>query len=226
MILQKGRFRKLRVQSRLILIVTSLLILIPALLLFAQLKGLPLRERVLGAVFQSVTTRTAGFNSLDLGRFRDTGQGVLMILMLIGAAPGSTAGGMKITTFAVLLLCARSVFLRCDEVHCMRHRVDMETVRFACTVCGLYLCLFLISGMIISEIEYIPLHVCLFETASAVGTVGLSLGITSSLHAVSKLILIMLMFFGRVGSLTLVYAIIPGIRSSNFHYTPEKIMVG
>ena len=226
LIQHKGKIRKLRVQSRLILIMTASLILLPAILLFAELGDLPLKERLLGALFQSVTTRTAGFNSLNLNNFNDTGQSILTILMLIGAAPGSTAGGMKITTLAVLLLCGRSVVLRCDEVHCMKHRIDMETVRYACTVCGLYLGLFLISGMIISEFEGLSLHICLFETASAIGTVGLSLGITGSLHVVSRLILIFLMFFGRVGSLTLVYAIIPGITNSHVHYTPEKIMVG
>ncbi len=223
---RKGKFRKLRVQTRMILILTAFLIFVPAVLFYAELDRLGSWERLLGALFQSVTTRTAGFNSIDLSRIHDAGQGVMTTLMLIGAAPGSTAGGMKITTLAVLLLCSKSVFRREDEVHCMRHRIEMETVRFAATIMGMYLSLFLISGVIISEVEGLSLHACLFETASAIGTVGLTLGITARLHALSRCILIFLMFFGRVGSLTLVYAVIPGINNKHAHYTAEKIMVG
>ena len=224
--LHKKHAEKLRVQTKLILIATVFLIFIPALFLFVECKDLPLNERILGSLFQSVTTRTAGFNSMALSSIPEPGQGVMTLLMLIGGAPGSTAGGFKITTIAVLLLCGRSIIRREDEVNCLKHRIDTETIRYACTVFILYLTMFFLSGVAISALEDLPLHTCLFETASATGTVGLTLGITSSLGVVSKLILIVLMFFGRVGGMTLVYAIIPGITYDRTHYTAAKIMIG
>lgn len=196
-----------RMQSKAVLTVSGILILIPALwFFFFEMKWLPAERRILPAIFQSVTLRTAGFNTEELSGMSEGGQLMMILLMLVGGSPGSTAGGMKTTTVAVLLMTAAAVFRRREEVHFFGRRVSGDAVRNAATILLMYLTLFTVSGMAISRIEGLPLLTCLFETASAVGTVGLTLGITGQLSAASRIILILLMFMGRVGGLTLIYA--------------------
>ena len=150
----------------------------------------------------------------------------MCIMMLIGGSPGSTAGGMKTTTFAVLLACAVAVFRRQENGRFFGRRLTDETVKHACTVFLLYLTVFLTGGMLISRIESLPLLTCLFESASAVGTVGLTLGITPGLGTVSRLILICQMFIGRVGGLTLIFATLPATKNTLSKLPLEKITVG
>ena len=220
-------FHKYRMQSKVILTVTGALILIPAIyFFFFEFAGKPIGERVLLSVFQSITPRTAGFNTADLTAMSETGQSVITILMLIGGSPGSTAGGMKTTTLAVLLASALAVFRRRENPHFFNRRVSNETVSQAATILMMYLILFLTGGLVISKIEGIPVLTCLFETASAIGTVGLSLGITPQLHWISHLILIGLMFFGRVGGLTLIFAALSNTQGTNARLPQERITVG
>ncbi len=183
-------------------------------------------DRVIHSLFQSVTTRTAGFNTTDLAAMDESGTAVMIILMLIGGSPGSTAGGIKTVAFAVLFLAAVTVFTRRNDVQCFKRRISDETVRSAGAVLFVYLLLFFTGGVIISRIEGLPLLTCLFETSSAVGTVGLTLGITSGLSAVSRVILMILMFLGRVGGLTMIYAAMPSSESQNSRLPLEKISVG
>ena len=126
--------------------------------------------------------------------------------MIIGGAPGSTAGGIKITTLTVLTVTAVSVYRRQDVPQCFGRRIPDETVRDALAILSLYLFLFAGSAMVISIAEGLPLITCLFETASAIATVGVTMGITAKIGWLSKAILIFLMFFGRVGGLTIIYA--------------------
>lgn len=203
----KWRLKNYRTQSKLVLIVTAALIVLPAAyFFFFECGDLPLGERILASLFQSVTPRTAGFNTINLTAISDTGLYLMIVLMLIGGSPGSTAGGMKTTTIAVLFSSAFSVFRKKDNAELMKRRIDDETVKTASAVFLMYITLFLVGGMAISTIENLPITSCLYETASAVGTVGLTLGITPTLGSASKMILIMSMFFGRVGGLTLIYA--------------------
>ena len=146
--------------------------------------------------------------------------------MLIGGSPGSTAGGMKTTTIAVLLASAVSVFRNKEDTRIFNRRLDTSAVKNASSILMLYVMLFLVGGIAISLIETIPIEKCLFETASAVGTVGLSMGITSDLCAISQSILIILMFLGRVGGLTLIYAVLPTSPNVNSKLPVEKIIVG
>ena len=214
-------------QSKVILTVTGILIILPALyLFFFEYQGLPVGERILCSLFQSVTPRTAGFNTTNLSLFTETGQMLLIVLMLIGGSPGSTAGGMKTTTIAVLVSSALSVFRKKEHTHFFRRRIPDDTVKSAATIFLMYIVLFIGSGMIISRLENLPLLPSLFETASAIGTVGLSLGITSQLGIVSQFILIGLMFFGRVGGLTLIFAAMTGTGSNCSKYPQEIIAVG
>jgi trk system potassium uptake protein TrkH len=220
-------FRRYRMQSKVILVSTLLLIGLPFVyFFFGETAALPLPQRVWGALFQAVTPRTAGFNTLDLTRFSETGLAVILLLMLIGGSPGSTAGGMKTTTFSVLLATAVSVFRRREHAHFFGRRVDTETVRSAATIATMYLTLCFAGGCVISRVEGLPLLTSLFETASAVGTVGLTLGVTPQLGLLSRAILILLMFCGRVGGLTIIFATVAANRSVTARLPQEKITVG
>ena len=219
--------RRYRMQSKVILSVTGILIFLPALyFFFFEFSSLSPSQRFWGSLFQAVTPRTAGFNTLDLTVLSETGQMITCLLMLIGGSPGSTAGGMKTTTFAVLAACAAAVFRKRENGQFFGRRVSDDTVKNAVTVFLLYITLFLAGGMIISRTESLPLVVGLFESASAVGTVGLTLGITPALGRVSRLVLIFLMFFGRVGGLTLIFAILPATKNTLSRLPLEKITVG
>ena len=223
----KFHFRKYRMQSKVILTVTGILIILPALyFFFFEYQSLPLGERILVSLFQSVTTRTAGFNTTDLTSFSETGQMLMILLMLIGGSPGSTAGGIKTTTIAVLVSSALSVFRKEEDTLLFKRSISEDTVKSAATILLLYIGLFIGGGMIISRLENIPLLPALFETASAIGTVGLSLGITPQLGIISQFILIVLMFFGRVGGLTLIFAAMTKTAANPAKYPQEKIMVG
>ena len=223
----KWHFKRYRMQSKVILITTMFLILLPALyFFFFELQDLPLKERILGSFFQSVTPRTAGFNTVDLTLVSEIGIAIMIILMVIGGSPGSTAGGMKTTTLAVMLSTSISVFRRKEHTHFFGRRIDNDTIRTASTLLTMYLTLFLTGGFIISHVEGLPLLTCLFETASAIGTVGLTLGITPNLSLLSQSILILLMYFGRVGGLTLIFAAVSSNRGHTARLPQEKLTVG
>ncbi|MBR2578378.1 MAG: Trk family potassium uptake protein [Erysipelotrichaceae bacterium] len=223
----KFRIRHYSIQSKIILITTLLLIFIPAaFLFFFEFNDLPLHERILSSLFQSVTTRTAGFNTADLTAIDETGAFMMIVLMLIGGSPGSTAGGMKTTTIAVLFLSALTVFNKKHDVEAINRRLSEDTVRSAGAILFIYLVFFINGAIIISRVENIPLITCLFETASAIGTVGLTLGITASLSVPSKIILMILMFFGRIGCLTIIYAAVPGDDNKTSRLPLEKVAIG
>ena len=225
--INKFRFRKYRLQSKVILSVTGILIIFPFLyFFFFEYSEFKLSERILSSLFQSITPRTAGFNTTDLTAFSEAGQMLVISLMIIGGSPGSTAGGMKTTTIAVLISSAFSVFKRNEHANLYKRRIPDEVVRNAATIFIMYVILFIGCGTIISRIESLPLMPCLFETASAIGTVGLSLGITPQLGIISQLLLIILMFFGRVGGLTLIFAATTVSGKKGSIYPQEKITVG
>lgn len=227
MVMNKHRFKKFSLQTKVVLLTSLILIVLPAIYFFTyEYADLGMGERITSAFFQSVTTRTAGFNTQNLSQMTEPGTAMMIILMLIGGSPGSTAGGMKTTTVAVLFMSAFTVFSRRTDVQCFKRRISDDAVRNAGAVLFMYLILFLTSGMIICNVEGLPLLTCLFETGSAIGTVGLTLGITTKLSLISKILLMMLMFFGRVGGLTLIYAAIPSAESKNSRLPLEKIPIG
>ena len=220
-------FKRYRMQSKVVLATTGILLIIPAVyFFFFEFSVLPLGKRILMSLFQAVTPRTAGFNTADLTALSETGQTFTIGLMLIGGSPGSTAGGMKTTTVAVLFACVVAIFRRRENGRFFGRRIADDTVKNAVTVFLMYITLFLIGGMIISRVEGLPILTCLFETASAIGTVGLTLGITPGLHLISKLILICLMFLGRVGGLTLIFATLSATKNTLSRLPLEKITVG
>ena len=223
----RWHWRKYRMQTKVILTSTGLLLIVPALYFFFwEFAALPLNERIWKSLFQAVTPRTAGFNTADLTALSEPGGYITMALMLVGGAPGSTAGGMKTTTLAVLLATAAATFRRREYAAFFGRRVDTDVIRNAATIFLMYIVLFFGGALAISMAEGLPMYLCLFETASAIGTVGLTLGVTPGLGAMSRLILIGLMFFGRVGGLTLIFAALSGAKKTGSKLPQEKITVG
>ena len=223
----KWQLHRYRMQSKVILVTTGLLIFLPAVFFFfSDFSALPAENRLLASFFQSVTPRTAGFNTVNLSAMSSASQGVMILLMLIGGSPGSTAGGMKTTTLAVLLANAVATFRQRDSAQFFGRRVDCSAVKTAATILMMYLVLFFGGAVFISAYENLSLSTCLYETASAVGTVGLTLGITPQLHITSQMVLITLMYLGRVGGLTLIYAAFSGKKATGAKMPKEKIMIG
>ena len=223
----KLHFRHYRMQSKVILVTTAFLLVLPAIFFFfVDFSSLPIGKRVLASFFQSVTPRTAGFNTVILSDMTGASQAVMIFLMMIGGSPGSTAGGMKTTTLAVLVANAAATFRQRESAQFFGRRIECGVVKTAATVVTMYLALFLGGAIFISVYENLPLSLCLYETASAVGTVGLTLGITPQLHIPSQMVLIMLMYLGRVGGLTLIYAAVSGKRAGTAKLPLDRITVG
>lgn len=224
---KKTHFKEYSMQTKVILVTTAILIVIPAVFFFfSDFAKEPLKDRICMAVFQAVTPRTAGFNTADLNNMSDAGRSVMMLLMLIGGSPGSTAGGMKTTTIAVLFANAIAVFRKRQNANCYGRRIDDSTVKNASAILFMYVFFSMLSAIIISITDGIPMQMGMFETFSAIGTVGLTLGITPTLSAVSRFVLILLMFFGRVGGLTIIYAAFSQKDASTLKYPMENITVG
>ena len=223
----KLNYKRYRMQSKIILMTTACLILFPTVFFYiCDLTKLPMEKRLLAAAFQSVTTRTAGFNTINISEMSEASKAVMILLMLIGGSPGSTAGGMKTTTFSVLILNAIATFRSQENAGAFGRRLEYHVIKNAATIAMLYFALFFGGGIAISVYEGLPLLDCLYEAASAVGTVGLTLGITPELHVFSQVVLIILMYLGRVGGLTLIYAVFSGRNKGNAKLPLEKITVG
>ena len=225
--INKTHFRKYHMQSKIILVTTALLIVLPAVFFFfSDFTHLSVGKRLLASAFQAVTPRTAGFNTINISEMSEASKAVMILLMLIGGSPGSTAGGMKTTTFSVLILNAIATFRSQENAGAFGRRLEYHVIKNAATIAMLYFALFFGGGIAISVYEGLPLLDCLYEAASAVGTVGLTLGITPELHVFSQVVLIILMYLGRVGGLTLIYAVFSGRNKGNAKLPLEKITVG
>jgi len=219
--------RRYHMQTKVIITTTALLVTLPAIYFFIfEFKDGSLVERILSSLFQSVTTRTAGFNTADLTLISETGIMLMIVLMIVGGSPGSTAGGIKTTTLAVMISTSLSVFRRRAHTHFFGRRISEDTVRNAASILVMYLTLFLMGGCVISSVEKLPLLTCLYESASAIGTVGLTIGITPQLGVLSKLILITLMYVGRVGGLTVIFSTISAKNGNTARFPQEKMTVG
>ena len=219
--------RRYRMQSKVILLTSLILIVVPAIgFFFLEFADLPLGKRIWASLFQSVTTRTAGFNTVDLQQMSEPGILTMIGLMLVGGSPGSTAGGMKTTTLAVLIGCAYAVFRKRESTQFFGRRIAQDVVSTALAIFFMYVVLSVGGAVILSYIEGLPVLTCLFETTSAVATVGLSLGVTPTLHTASKWIIIVLMYVGRVGGLTLIYAVLSGAKRQIGKLPMDHITVG
>jgi trk system potassium uptake protein TrkH len=228
------RGKNISLHSWLVIKMTGILILAGTILFFVleynnpgTLGNLNTQEKILSSLFQSVTPRTAGFNTVDILSLKDTTKLFLIVLMFIGASPGSTGGGIKTTTFIAILI---SIF--CTIKHkcqfTIRNRaISREITEKAVVISALAIMWIILITGLLTLTETADFLTLLFETVSAFSTVGLSLGITSSLSDIGKILLIVTMFIGRVGFLTLAFAIGRGQKTSNQAKYPEsKIMVG
>ena len=223
----KYRIKSYRMQTKVILTTSLLLILFPAFFFFFRdFADMPMQERIFSSLFQAVTPRTAGFNTADLTMMTEDGLGIVIALMLVGGSPGSTAGGMKTTTLAVLIANTLACFRRKEDAQMFGRRIENSTVKDAATIFMMYIVLFFGGAIVISAVEDLSFSTCLFETASAIGTVGLTLGITPGLGVISQIILMILMFLGRVGGLTLIYAALSGSGKKISKLPQEKMTVG
>ena len=223
----KYRIKSYRMQTKVILTTSLLLILFPAFFFFFRdFADMPMKERIFSSLFQAVTPRTAGFNTVDLTTMTEDGLGIVIALMLVGGSPGSTAGGMKTTTLAVLIANTLACFRRKEDAQMFGRRIENSTVKNAATIFMMYIVFFFGGAIVISAVEDLSFSTCLFETASAIGTVGLTLGITPGLGVISQIILMILMFLGRVGGLTLIYAALSGSGKKISKLPQEKMTVG
>ena len=200
-------FRDYELHSKIVLTTTLILLVGGTVLFFIFEKqhafaGFTTGEAIMASMFQSVTPRTAGFNTCDLTKLSEPGRLLTIMLMFIGGSPGSTAGGIKTTTFAVLILTTIASAKREQHVTVFKRRFDNDTLIQASAIFTIYGCLLLTGVLIISAVEPFSLTEIMFEATSAIGTVGLTLGITPQLCGISKCILILLMFAGRVGGLS------------------------
>lgn len=226
--IHRFRFKQYKLQTKAVLLTSLVLILVPAIYFMAvngngAFEG---KDIVLKGLFQSVTTRTAGFNTVDYASMTNGSQLVSICLMLVGGSPGSTAGGIKTTTLLVLLACVATAYRRRDSIQLFGRTVHNGAAKKAVAVLTLYLCFFLLASVAIFEIEGLPILSTMFESASAIGTVGLTLGITTTLSLPSQFILIFLMYFGRVGCLTLLVAFTDSHEVSHTRYPHEDISIG
>ena len=233
-ILRSRSFHRLSPYSKLVLAMTTLLIVGGAAFFLVEeyanpavFGKMPLGQKIYNSIFQSVTLRTAGFDSIGQGNLSDSSKAFSSIWMLIGGSSGSTAGGMKTVTVAVLLLTLRARLTGKEQVTFRGRTVPNGQVLNAMTLVLLMGLIFLVSSMVISTLEGLPYVDCAFEVASAMGTVGLTTGITPSLTRISQSILILLMYTGRVGllSFSFVLAVRHG-RPAKLKYPEMNVMVG
>ncbi len=228
-------FRKWSLHTKLVVCVTAVLIAVGALFFFivefknsATLGSQNWRGKVLGALFQSVTARTAGFCTVDQASLTDASKFMTIILMFIGASPAGTGGGIKTTTASVILLAVLSVIKGRHDVEVFGRRISYAIVNRALAITVISFTLLVSVSMVLSLLEPYPLVDVLFETASALGTVGLATFDNSDLNDISKIFIIMTMFAGRVGPLTLTLAFAKRMASDtgNVKYPEGKVMVG
>lgn len=230
---QYGKNRALSLHAKLALKMSFILILVGFIMIFfmesnnpSTLRDLNFPEKIYGSIFQSVTARTAGFNTIHIGSMQNATLFLIIILMFIGASPGSAGGGVKTTTFGLLILYVWSSLKGKEEIQIFKKRISQDIIPKALTVITLSLGLVIIMTILLSYVEGEDFIKVLFEVVSAFGTVGLSTGITSSLSITGKIIIIITMFIGRIGPLGIALSLIQKREPEMIRYPEEKIMVG
>ena len=225
------RFKKLKFHSKVVLTTTAVLLLTGWVLFYifesnASMSGFSPLTRVMTSLFQSVTTRTAGFSTIDQANLSESGSLLSMFLMLVGGSPGSTAGGVKTTTLAVLLLSTFSAARNSGQVTAFKRRIDDNTVRKALSVITIYVSALVVTIMFLSVFEPYSLKQIAFEAVSAIGTVGLTTGITPTIHPITRVTLTLLMFAGRVGGLSIAMVLGEKANQAPVSRPTGKILIG
>lgn len=228
---KKLNFKKYRLHTKIVLVMTFAVLIVSSILFMIfewdnTMAGMTVPQRIWSSMFSSVTARTAGFNSVDTGLLTDSSKLLTIFLMFMGGSPGSTAGGIKTTTVVVVFLYLWSNIRNDTGCNIFGRRLDDEVIKRASLVFYINLFLALGAGLAISAVQRLDFLDILFEVISAIGTVGMTTGITRSLNMVSRGILVLLMYCGRVGSMTFAMSFIEKRKNAPVKLPVEKITVG
>ena len=227
-------FKKMKLHTKIVLVTTAFLIIVPSFLFFIFEKdnpntigNLPIDTKILASIFQSITPRTAGFNTIDLSKINDSSALLTIVLMAIGGSPGSTAGGIKTTTFIVAILSIIFSAKQRTSIVIGKRQLENNIIKQASAIITLFLFSIIFASIIIIAIDNLTLLDALFETTSAIATVGLSNGVdVAMLHPISKLILILLMYIGRIGVISIVFLFNRKGDNELLKRPVEKILIG
>lgn len=227
----KLKFRKYKLHTKIVLITTFVLVFGSAFLFYLfernnLLVGMNTSGKILTSLFSSVTARTAGFNTVDTAALSDGSKLLTIILMFIGGSPGSTAGGVKTTTIVVLILYVVSNIRRTYGVNVFGRRLEDDSIKRASSIFTINLLLAMTASLVIMMVQPLSMTDVLFETFSAIGTVGMTTGITRSLLPVSRIIIILLMYCGRIGSLSFALSFTQRKKIAHVQQPVERITVG
>ncbi|MGL4050123.1 TrkH family potassium uptake protein [Staphylococcus warneri] len=225
------KLNKLSFHSKVVLSTTFVLIIFGAILFFLleqsnTLNNMGLIEKIGNALFQSVTTRTAGFNSIDMGNIKTPTALLLMALMFIGGAPLSAAGGIKVTTFAIVFIFVLNAIRKENTVSLFNREISDKYIKLSIVTINISIIFIFVITFLLTIINpSIPLVKILFEVISAFGTVGLTMDLTSEYHGLTQLIIVIVMLFGKVGLLTMARAFIPPRSPRKYHYPKGHIHI-
>lgn len=227
----KLHFHKYKLHTKIVVIMTMLLVFGGGALFYITeyngvMKGMDVEGRVLSSLFSAVTPRTAGFNTVDTAKLSVAGKILTMVLMFVGGNPGSTAGGIKTTTMLVLLANVKSGIRRSFGIDIFNRRLEEDAVNSASTIATINLGLVVLAVFLVTALQSIPMEDVMFEAFSAMGTVGMSTGITRELNSISRLVMIILMYLGRVGSLSFALAFTQGKIMARVQQPSEGISIG
>lgn len=225
------KFKKYHLHTKIVLVTTALLIFGGAIIFFIietnySMLNMSLREKILSSFFHSITPRTAGFNTINLNEMSEGGYLITMLLMIIGGSPGSTAGGIKTTTFVTLFISALSSAKQHSDITIFKRRLEADSLKKASAITVIYISTAFLAIMLISTVQNFTLEEIMFEVISAIGTVGLSLGITPSLNTFSKIVIALLMYGGKVGVLSIAAVIAEKKEPALLSRPYEKIIIG
>ncbi len=233
-IMSRHSFKKFSVYSKIVIVATAVLVVSGAVMIMllewnnpGTLQDMSVSQKVLNAFFQSVTTRTAGFASIDQAQLTDAGKAVSIVLMLIGGSSGSTAGGIKTVTFVVLLLFVMARSRGKGTVNVFRRGVPINKIMEAMTICSIMIGLSLVGSILICATSPVGFIDGLFEAVSALATVGLTANVTTNLSLIAQLVMIVFMYFGRVGVLTISLGFLMGDRAEErYQYAYTNLLIG
>ncbi|MDO4633377.1 MAG: TrkH family potassium uptake protein [Eubacteriales bacterium] len=231
LVTHRFHWNRYRLHTKLVLISTAVLLVGGTALFWilenhALFAGMTLSEKFLAAFFSAVTPRTAGFNSVDTAALSNGSLFLTIIFMFIGGSPGSTAGGIKTITVLVILLHLKSYIFHDKDCSIFGGRLEADAVKKATVVVCLNLFLAILGMMIIFSVQTLPFTEVMFEVFSAIGTAGMSTGVTRQLSAVSKVVIMILMYFGRMGSLTFAMSFTERKKPVKVRYPEESIVIG
>ncbi len=230
-LLVKIRPVRFSLHTKLVLITTIVLIVLGFILYFIaefnhSMESFSLKERFFASLFQSITTRTAGFNTIDTNQFSKSSVFISLILMFIGASPGSTGGGIKTTSFAIIILSVIAILSSNRDVIVFKRKISDRLIKRIMALIAISILLLFIILFLLMLIEPFSFEHLVFEAFSAFGTVGLSMGITPYLSQTGRILITILMYFGRIGPLTFIYALSRAKTQTDYMYSEEKISVG